>query len=72
MNIVLLRLLLCSVKAAPLKAPPFCSRHVRKAENRAKNCDVNNLDWAWGDKMAAIKFPRKFRPSDFVPNCVNI
>jgi hypothetical protein len=41
---------------------------VRKAENR----DVNNLDGAWGCNMAAIQFPRKLRPSDFVPNCVNI
>ena len=65
MYVVILRLLPCSVKQ---NTPPFCSRHVRKA----KNCDVNNLDGAWGDKMAVIKFPRKLRPSDFVPNCVNI
>jgi hypothetical protein len=65
MYVVLLRLLPCSVKQ---NAPPFCSRHVRKAENR----DVNNLDGAWGNKTAAIKFPRRLRPSDFVPNCINI
>jgi hypothetical protein len=49
------------------------SRHlVRAGEERAENCDVNNLDGAWGDKMAAIKFPCKLRPTDFAPNCINI